>query len=266
MSERHFARTRTGAAADERGYARRMMGAAERPHPADAPAGEVPGEASNHADLEHLGGLERRQQRRQALGQHRLAGAGRSDHQQVVAARRGDFEGALGRLLTLDVLEVGHRLVAGVRRRLRPPQGLQTFEVVDELKKVRRRQDRHLGRGPSGLGAGSLGAGEPLAEGVRPDRRRERASDRRDRPVERQLAQHAIALDRLMGHGADGGHQPERDGKVAMAPFLGEVSGGEIDGDALRRQREADGVQRAAHPLAALGHGLVGEADDGEGG
>ncbi len=27
-----------------------------------------------------------------------------------------------------------------------------------------------------------------------------------------------------------------------------------------------DGVQRAAHPLAALGHGLVGEADNGEGG
>jgi hypothetical protein len=34
---------------------------------------------------------------------------------------------------------------------------------------------------------------------------------------------------------------------------------------ALWREREADGVQRAAHPLAAFAHRLVGEADDDEG-
>ena len=50
-----------------------------------------------------------------------------------------------------------------------------------------------------------------------------------------------------------------------MAAFLGQIGRREIDGDALRRQREPDGVQRAAHPLAALGHGLVGQSDDGEG-
>jgi hypothetical protein len=36
--------------------------------------------------------------------------------------------------------------------------------------------------------------------------------------------------------------------------------------NAFRGQREADRVQRPAHPLAALPHGLVGKADDGEGG
>ena len=51
-----------------------------------------------------------------------------------------------------------------------------------------------------------------------------------------------------------------------MAPFLRQVGRGEIDGDALRRQRQADGVQRAAHPLAALGNRLVREADHDEGG
>lgn len=35
---------------------------------------------------------------------------------------------------------------------------------------------------------------------------------------------------------------------------------------AFRRQGKADGVQRATHPLAAFGHGLVGKADNGEGG
>ena len=51
-----------------------------------------------------------------------------------------------------------------------------------------------------------------------------------------------------------------------MAAFLGQVRRGEIDGDALWREREADGVERAAHPLAALGHGLIRETDNGEGG
>ena len=59
-----------------------------------------------------LGGLqrffkgERRQDGRQPLGQHRLAGAGRADHQHVVAAGGGDFEGALGRVLAAHVSEV----------------------------------------------------------------------------------------------------------------------------------------------------------------
>ena len=51
-----------------------------------------------------------------------------------------------------------------------------------------------------------------------------------------------------------------------MAAFLGEVGGSEIDGDALGRQRQPDGIQRAAHPLAALGHGLIREPDNGEAG
>ena len=48
-----------------------------------------------------------------------------------------------------------------------------------------------------------------------------------------------------------------------MAPFLGQIGRSEIDGDAFRREREPDGVQRAAHPLSALGHRLVGQADNG---
>jgi hypothetical protein len=51
-----------------------------------------------------------------------------------------------------------------------------------------------------------------------------------------------------------------------MAAFLGQVGRRKIDGNALRRQREPDGVERAAYPLAALRHRLVGEADNGEGG
>ena len=68
-------------------------------------------------------------------------------------AGRGHFERALGGLLALDVAQVGHRLVAWVRRRQRALQRLQAFEVVDELKQIARREDLHVGSGPRGLGA-----------------------------------------------------------------------------------------------------------------
>jgi hypothetical protein len=66
----------------------------------------------------------------------------------------------------------------------------------------------------------------------------------------------------VAGDGAGRRHQAEGHGQVVMAAFLRQIGGGEIDGDALGRQRQADSVQRAANPLAALGHGLVGQADE----
>jgi hypothetical protein len=67
--------------------------------------------------------------------------------------RGGHFERALGGLLALDVAQVGHRFIAWVRRRQRALQRLQAFEVVDELKQIARREDRHVGGCPGGLGA-----------------------------------------------------------------------------------------------------------------
>jgi hypothetical protein len=184
----------------------------------------------------------------------------------MVAAGGRDFERAFRRLLAFDVLEIGHRLVAGIGRRLRPAQGLQSLEVVNELKQVLRREDGHVGSGPRGFGPARSGTDQPLAERVRTDRGGQRAGDGSDRSVERQLAENAEALDRVAGNGAGRGHQPEHDRQIVMAAFLRQIGGSEIDGDAFRRESEPDGVQRPAHPLAALRHGLVGKADDGEGG
>jgi hypothetical protein len=47
-----------------------------------------------------------------------------------------------------------------------------------------------------------------------------------------------------------------------VAAFLRQVGGREVDGDPPRRQRQARGDQRRAHPLARLRHGLVRQADD----
>ena len=49
-----------------------------------------------------------------------------------------------------------------------------------------------------------------------------------------------------------------------MRSFLGQVGGRQVDGNPLGRQRQADGGNRIAHPLAAFGHRLVGQSYDDE--
>ena len=49
-----------------------------------------------------------------------------------------------------------------------------------------------------------------------------------------------------------------------MAAFLQNVRRGQIYCDAFGRQRKPDGAQGGAHPFAAFGHGLVGQANHGE--
>lgn len=49
-----------------------------------------------------------------------------------------------------------------------------------------------------------------------------------------------------------------------MAALLGEVGGGEIGDDAAAGHGQAQAGEGGAHPLAALGHGLIAQADEHE--
>ena len=107
VGEGDFAGTRDDAAADEAGVGDGVVRRAE------GALGDEPGGGIEDAgDGVDLGGLERffegerREDRRQALGEHGLAGAGRADHEDVVAAGGGDFESALGGVLAADIFEV----------------------------------------------------------------------------------------------------------------------------------------------------------------
>jgi hypothetical protein len=51
-----------------------------------------------------------------------------------------------------------------------------------------------------------------------------------------------------------------------VAPFLRQIRGREVDGDAPRRQRQPRGDERGAHPVLGFGNGFIGKADNGEGG
>ena len=61
--------------------------------------------------LQALRRRQRRQDRRQPLGEQGFAGARRTDHQDIVAPRRGDQDRSLGVILSLDV----HKVFLGVR-------------------------------------------------------------------------------------------------------------------------------------------------------
>ena len=120
-------------------------------------------------------------------------------------------------------------------------------------------------RGPGRLRPAGRRADQPVAAPVGRHRGRQHAGDRGDRAVERQLAEHGEAVERVGRDRPDRRHDAERDRQVVMAAFLGQVGRGEVDGDALGRQREPGGDQRRAHPLARFGDRLVGEPDDHEG-
>ena len=91
----------------------------------------------------------------------------------------------------------------------------------------------------------------------------QRARHGPDRAIERQLADGGETFDGVGRDGAHRHHHGQRNRQVEMAAFLGQVGGREVDRDVLVGKPEADRVQRIADPLAALGHRLVRQPDDG---
>ena len=168
-------------------------------------------------DFEQFGRRQRRQDRGQPGSEHRFAGARRSDHQQIVAAGRRDFERALGALLAFDVVEVGHRARGLEDFRLRPRQHLRALEMVGELDQRRSRDDLDLGACPGRFGPACSRTDQPFPARIGADSGRQDAGDRSDGAIKAEFAQHRKSGQRVMRDGADRGHQAKRDRQVVMA-------------------------------------------------
>ena len=107
MSQRDLAGAGNDTAADQTCIGDCVVGRAERPLSDEALGGvEYASDGVNLGGFQSLFKGERGEDGGQALGQHGLAGAGRADHENVMAAGGGYFEGALGRLLAAHILEV----------------------------------------------------------------------------------------------------------------------------------------------------------------
>src|ERR1035441_4426404 len=107
MRERNFAWPWNDSTADEAGIGDGVMRGSEWPLRHQPCCGiENSGDGMNLGCLESFFKSERSENRRQALGEHGLAGAGRPDHENVVAAGRSYFQGTLRGFLTTHIFKV----------------------------------------------------------------------------------------------------------------------------------------------------------------
>lgn len=128
MRKHHLADAVASRASDEPCGRDRVMRAAKWAASHQLRAGEHAKHAVNSRDLDRLAAAERRQDRRQALGEHRLARARRAAHEGVVASCGRNHEGLDGTLLSPHVCEVS--LAGGLRR---PARGMLASATAKDI-------------------------------------------------------------------------------------------------------------------------------------
>lgn len=182
-----------------------------------------------------------------------------------MAARRGDLERALSDFLALDLRKVGPGVGdLGFRRGRRRQQG-GAFEVSEQRQQVGRGEDLELSR-PARLAALHRRADQPLVFARGMKRGEQHPGRGGDSPVEAQLPDRDIMRQRFRVGRSDRGQQAQGDRQVEMRSLLGQIGRGQVDGDPLGRERQADRGKRSADPFAAFRDRLVGKADDDESG
>src|SRR5688500_10771262 len=222
------------------------------------------GDAVDDARVYRLLLVQGREDGLEGVREERLPGPWRTDHQQVVPARRRDLECALRRLLPDDVGEI--HLPAGCSRGLWRDRGRAsrvTLEMVDGTSQ-RRDPDRlsPTGRGFRGVRGRDERRDDASTCGA--THTGQHATHAADRSIERELPDAELGdVDRELTARAE---DAERDREVESRAFLTALRGREVHRDPTERELEPAVSDRRAHPLARLAHGGVGEADDVEAG
>ena len=106
MGEADFPRLGHMAAADQSGVGYAVMRRAELALDDERAVVEQSGDAEYLGGLQSLVEAQRRKDPGEALGEHRLAGPGRTDHEHVVRSGRGDLQPPLCVLLAFYVFEI----------------------------------------------------------------------------------------------------------------------------------------------------------------
>jgi hypothetical protein len=147
VRQRHLARPRNDASANQPGIGDGVVRRAERAlrHQAGSRV-EHAGYGVNLGGFQRFVEGERRENRRQPLGKHGFSGAGRADHENVMAAGRGNFESALGGLLAAHIFEVDGKMLQLAEQRLsrhthRLALDLADHSRVQQIEHVEQRRD-----------------------------------------------------------------------------------------------------------------------------
>src|SRR6185437_2726935 len=226
---------------------------------------EHTGHAVDFGGFERFFESKRREDGRHPLGQHGLAGTRRADHEDVVASRAGDLEGALGGLLAANVFEI-HRVLLGFLQDGIGVNGYRRDAVfaVNQANHVHERADRvHANagydRGLAGIYFRDDQMGNLLAAGGDGDR--QGAANPTNAAVERQLAHENIVGNFFSGQSAVRADNAERHGQVEAGAFFLDIGRSQVDGDVGGRNVVAAVLQRRADTLAAFAHRGIGQAD-----
>jgi hypothetical protein len=203
------------------------------------PGGQTAGDGVDGADFDRLVISERRQDPREALGEHRLPRPGRADQEDVVPARGRDLERALRGELSTDVGEVELGIRRHVRAGGREVGRLDLIVVPAERPERRDRMDADTRHGPR---LRCVHARQPDGAASFPPGRGEHgqgAPHAADGAVESQLAYEHAAVDRIpTGDLTRGEEDRHRDREIEAAAFLPDVRRREIDGDLPGRELE----------------------------
>jgi hypothetical protein len=149
MAQGDLAGAHLPSAADEPRVRDGVMRRAEGPSPDERRVRrQEPADAVDLRDLQRVLRAHRRQDRRHGAGEERLAAAGRTGHEHVVAAGGSDLQGALDVVLALDVGEVGAVPDRLFGRKLRGTgdirlDGLEAGEMGGKLGQRAHRHDSH---------------------------------------------------------------------------------------------------------------------------
>ena len=131
--------------------------------------------------------------------------------------------------------------------------------MVDERQQVSGCHDL-AATGPGGLRAVGRRADQAALARVGADGGRQHARHRYQRAVEAEFAERDVGDEIVRRQHLHRHQQPERDRKVEVAALLLHVRRREVHDDPPCRQRQSETGERAAYPLTAFRHRLVGKA------
>ncbi len=266
MGQGRLAGSRRIATANQPRRANRVMRRPERPSPCPACRQAAAG-AGDARHLEPLGGREWRQDRGQAAGRQRLAGAGRADHEQAVPTGSSDLERVAQVALPAQVGQIWglgaciSRELHRLRRLWRPLAVGESRELLEPF------ETDHLDLSRQGRLRPVLGRDGDRLDATLARRLgdRQHPGHRAQRPVEGELADHRQRRPVREVELARGSQQRGGDRQVEAGARLAQAGRGEVGDDPAEREVEAAVDHRRPHPLARLAHRRVGEPDDGKG-
>lgn len=267
VGEADFSRTGVAAATEQAGIADGVMRGAK-----GAGGDEGLGFAEQAANAVDLGGLDgfflghAGHDGADAFGDHAFARAGRADHQEIVSASDGDFDGAFGIALTFDIGKVDV-VVGGCGEEFGGAAGLGrefdlAFEILDDLAQMLHADDVDAGD-DAGLNGGTFGHEEAFAAfgaGFQGDG--EESANGAEFSIEGEFADHGGLCQDVDGQFHPMGDEGDGNGQVETGAFFFEIGGGEIDGGHALIHGEATGGNGGGDTLAAFFDGGIGQSDD----